>query len=195
MKNNKSIVMGELEKKYITIKNPTFYKEGSIILCVMLFLQFLTFFFIFTLTIIESSDYAYSSEKEPILFEDSELIIATPHGRYIFWVEVAQSAVQRQQGLMGRQGMRADRGMLFDFGFLQIIHMWMKNTHIPLDMLFIDESGNIGAIAANTMPYSTTIISSPRPARAVLELNAGTISRLKIKVGDQILHQIFQSGN
>ena len=87
--------------------------------------------------------------------------------------------------------MPADRGMLFDFGYLQIIYMWMKNTHIPLDMVFLDQVGNINFIATNTIPFSTYIISSFRPARAVLELNGGTISRLNIKVGDKVFHQII----
>ena len=133
-----------------------------------------------------------ANELESNKYANSILTIVTPHARHSILVEVAISADERQQGLMGRRSMPLDWGMLFDFGHLQIIHMWMKNTNIPLDMLFIDEKGNISAIAGNTVPYSTDIISSPHPARAVLELNAGTISRLKIKVGDTIVHQIFQ---
>ena len=106
--------------------------------------------------------------------------------------EVAQSIVQRQQGLMERQEMPADRGMLIDFGSLQLIHMWMKNTYIPLDMIFLDEVGSISAIVSNTTPFSTTVILSPGPARAVLELNGGIVSRLRIKVGDKVFHRIFQ---
>ena len=166
--------------------------KGSIILDLMLFVRSLFCLFVLLLTFLGFSDQAKPSEEVSVVFETSELTVVTPDRRYHFWVELAQSAAQRQQGLMGRQEMLADRGMLLDFGSLQLVHMWMKNTYIPLDMVFLDEVGNVNAIAANTTPFSTDVISSPNPARAVLELNGGTVSRLRIKVGDKVFHRIFQ---
>ena len=166
--------------------------KGSNILYSMLFVRGLFCFFVLILIILGFSDQANSSKVDPIIFETSELTIVTADRRYRFWVEVAQSASQRQQGLMERQEMPADRGMLLDFGSLQLIHMWMKNTYIPLDMVFLDEVGNINAIAVNTTPFSMDVISSPSPSRAVLELNGGTVSRLRIKIGDKVFHRIFQ---
>lgn len=191
-KNNKSIVMTELEKKYITIKPLNFRKITSIFLYSILLVQALSYSFVSALAVERLSDEAKSSGKELTTLETSELTIVTPDGRHSFLVEVAQSPVQRQQGLMGRKKLRADRGMLFDFGSLQIIHMWMKNTYIPLDMVFLDQVGNISSIATNTTPFSINTISSSGPARAVLELYGGTTSRLKIKVGDKVFHQIFK---
>ena len=166
--------------------------KGLIIIYSIFFVRGFFYSFILLISILGFSDQAKSSEEKSITFETSELTIVTAGNRYRFWVEVAQSVAQRQQGLMGRQEMLADRGMLLDFGFLQQVHMWMKNTYIPLDMVFLDEVGNINAIAAETTPFSIDIISSPSPARAVLELNGGTVSRLRIKVGDKVFHRIFQ---
>ena len=166
--------------------------KGFIILFLLRFARSIFCSFVLLLLILGSSDQAKSSEDESIAFETSELTIVTADRRCHFVVEIAQSAAQRQQGLMGRQEMHADRGMLLNFGSLQLVHMWMKNTYIPLDMLFLDEVGKINAIADNTKPFSTDVISSPNLARAVLELNGGTVSRLRIKVGDKVLHRIFQ---
>jgi uncharacterized protein len=166
--------------------------KGPIILYSMFFVRNLFCSFVLPLTILGFSNQAKSSEEVSTIFKTSELTIVTADRRYHFWVEVAQSAAQRQQGLMGRHEMLADRGMLLDFGSLQLVRMWMKNTYIPLDMIFLGEAGSINAIEANTTPFSKDVISSPNPARAVLELNGGTVSRLKIKVGDKVFHRIFQ---
>jgi len=184
--------MNKLENKRIFLQLLTFKKQGSMLLHSRLFIRGIFFSFVLVLTPAGMPDQANSSELEPITFETSELTIITADGRHRFWVEIAQSIVQRQQGLMERQEMPADRGMLIDFGSLQLIHMWMKNTYIPLDMIFLDEVGSISAIVSNTTPFSTTVILSPGPARAVLELNGGIVSRLRIKVGDKVFHRIFQ---
>jgi len=166
--------------------------KDLIIIHSMLFVRGLFCSSVLLLTILGFSNQAKSSEEDSITFETSELTIVSADRRSHFLVEVAQSAAQRQQGLMGRKDMNADRGMLLDFGSLQLVYMWMKNTHIPLDMLFLDEVGNIIAIKANTKPFSTDVISSPNLVRAVLELTGGTVSRLRIKVGDKVLHKFFQ---
>ena len=184
--------MNKLENKRIFLQLLTFKKQGSMLLHSRLFIRGIFFSFVLVLTPAGLPDQANSSESEPITFETSELTIITADGRHRFWVEIAQSIVQRRQGLMERQEMPADRGMLLDFGSPQLINMWMKNTYIPLDMVFLDETGSVTAIAANTTPLSTTVIPSLGPARAVLELNGGIVSRLGIKVGDKVLHHIFQ---
>ena len=104
---------------------------------------------------------------------------------------LAVTSEQRAQGLMYRQRLPADAGMLFLYPAARPISMWMKNTAIPLDMLFIGDDGRILHIAERTIPGSTATISSMQPARAVLELNGGTAARLKIQVGDRVLYRTF----
>jgi uncharacterized membrane protein (UPF0127 family) len=93
---------------------------------------------------------------------------------------------------MFRRSMPADRGMLFDFGKVQPISMWMQNTYIPLDMLFIRSDGTIARVAENAEPLSTRSIPSGEPVLAVLELNGGTARRLGIKAGDRVEHPLFR---
>ncbi|MDB5552875.1 MAG: exported protein [Rhizobium sp.] len=120
-------------------------------------------------------------------FGTESLVIRTKAGQQLtFTVELAVAADQRQQGLMNRDQMAADRGMLFDFGETRRVYMWMKNTYLPLDMLFIGPDGKIALIKADTMPLSEEIIDSHDPVRFVLELNAGTAQTLGIAQGDMI---------
>ncbi|MCC2650015.1 MAG: hypothetical protein K0Q60_170 [Microvirga sp.] len=109
-----------------------------------------------------------------------------------FRVEVARNDADRAQGLMYRRSMPADQGMLFDFGRVEPVSMWMQNTYLSLDMLFIRPDGTIARIAPNTEPLSTRTIPSGEPVLAVLELNAGTASKLGIKPGDRVEHPIFK---
>lgn len=127
-----------------------------------------------------------------VQFPQTPLQVMTTDGsRHAFTVEMATSADQLAQGLMYRNKMAADAGMLFDFGTPRPISMWMKNTLIPLDMVFISADGLISGIAERTVPHSTATIASPGPVKAVLELNGGTASRLKLKAGDRVVHPIF----
>ena len=109
-----------------------------------------------------------------------------------FRVEVARNDADRAQGLMYRRSMPADQGMLFDFGRVEPVSMWMQNTYLSLDMLFIRPDGTIARMAANTEPLSTRTIPSGEPVLAVLELNAGTAARLGIKAGDRVEHPVFK---
>lgn len=121
------------------------------------------------------------------------LSIVTQGGqRQNFQVEVARNDADRAQGLMYRRSMAPDRGMLFDFGRVEPVSMWMQNTYLSLDMLFVRPDGTIARIAANTEPLSTRTIPSGEPVLAVLELNAGTAAKLGIKPGDRIEHPIFK---
>ena len=120
------------------------------------------------------------------------LVIHGADGRdHRFTVELARTEKEREYGLMNRSSMPPDHGMLFDFGKDAPVYMWMKDTLIPLDMLFIDRTGKIAAIAQRAVPMSETIIPSAAPVRAVLELNGGTAERLHIAIGDRVGHPMF----
>jgi uncharacterized membrane protein (UPF0127 family) len=107
-------------------------------------------------------------------------------------VEVARDEAMRERGLMYRRHLPENRGMLFDFGREQSVLMWMKNTYIPLDMIFISRNGRVTHIEANTEPLSEAIISSQGPAFAVLEVNAGVAAKIGLKPGDQVQHSLFE---
>ena len=119
------------------------------------------------------------------------LTIVTASGPKSFSVEVMRNDEDRARGLMFRRYLPADRGMLFDFAGEQPVAMWMKNTLIPLDMVFIRKNGTIARIAENTEPESTRTISSGEPVLGVLELNGGTAAKLGIKAGDTVQHPMF----
>jgi uncharacterized membrane protein (UPF0127 family) len=123
--------------------------------------------------------------------EASRLVIATSRGSTEFRVELATTPEELARGLQHRRSLPADAGMLFDFGPERIARMWMKNTYIPLDMLFIGGDGVVADVAEQTEPLSLDIIASRVPIRAVLELNAGTVARLGIRRGDRVHHRIF----
>ena len=114
------------------------------------------------------------------------LSVTGENGTRQFSVEVADDDVERARGLMYRRSMADNSGMLFDFRDEQNITMWMRNTYISLDMLFIDANGRIGHIAASTTPLSDTIIPSRIKAQFVLEINAGIAKRQGIEVGDLV---------
>jgi uncharacterized membrane protein (UPF0127 family) len=121
-----------------------------------------------------------------------ELTIVTSSGPHPFSVEVMRTGQQRERGLMFRRFLPPDRGMLFDFKSEQPIMMWMKNTYLPLDMIFISRSGKVVRIAQNTEPLSERIVASGAPAYAVLEVNAGTSMKIGLGIGDKIRHSIFE---
>ena len=119
------------------------------------------------------------------------LEIATKSGVQIFTVEMATTAEEKEIGLMNRKELADGKGMLFDFSPEQQISMWMKNTYISLDMIFIRADGRILRIAENTEPLSTKIISSGGLARGVLEVPAGTAQKYGIAPGDRVAHPLF----
>jgi hypothetical protein len=119
------------------------------------------------------------------------LKITSKSGVHTFSVEVANTEAARRQGLMFVEHLPDGEGMLFDFYREQEISMWMKNTYIPLDMIFIRNDGRIAHIAENTKPLSTDVIPSGTPVRAVLEVAGGTAARLGIAEGDRVAFPIF----
>jgi uncharacterized membrane protein (UPF0127 family) len=127
-------------------------------------------------------------------FPTAELTVVTAGGSHKFTVELATTPAQMEQGLMFRRSLAPDSGMLFDFKTPSMATMWMKNTLIPLDMLFVDEHGRIVNIAERAVPESTDTIAAAAPVRAVIELNGGTVARLGIRPGDQVVFPIFGGG-
>ncbi|MDC7785249.1 DUF192 domain-containing protein [Rhodoplanes sp. TEM] len=126
-----------------------------------------------------------------LAFERQTLEIATRSGVHVFSVELATTDAERAQGLMYRKELPEGTGMLFDFKRDEPVAMWMKNTYVSLDMLFITADGRIHRIAERTTPMSETIIQSQGPVRAVLEVVGGTARKLGIQPGDRIGHPIF----
>jgi uncharacterized protein len=119
------------------------------------------------------------------------LEIVTKNGVHVFSVEMATTEEEKTTGLMYRKELPDGKGMLFDFSPEQQVSMWMKNTYIPLDMIFIRADGRILRIAENTEPLSTKIIPSGGPAKGVLEVIAGTAQKYGIQPGDRVAHPLF----
>lgn len=112
--------------------------------------------------------------------------------RHVFTVEVVDTDESRAQGLMFRRTLAPDAGMLFDYRQSVNASFWMKNTLIPLDMIFIRQDGTIANIRERAIPGDETPIPSAGPVRGVLEVNGGTVSRLGIKPGDKVENPIFK---
>jgi hypothetical protein len=126
------------------------------------------------------------------LFARSTLQIATPDARlHKFSIWVADNDARRARGLMFVRELGDDEGMLFIYPEVQPVNMWMKNTYVPLDMLFVRADGRIERIAQNTTPHSLETIGSGNPVRAVVEIKAGSAARLKIRPGAQVIHPAF----
>ncbi|MVZ97675.1 DUF192 domain-containing protein [Sphingorhabdus sp. IMCC26285] len=106
-----------------------------------------------------------------------------------FTVEIARNSMEQAKGLMFRTELADDTGMIFPFPEPKIASFWMKNTVIPLDIIFIRENGTIESIAENTVPYSTEPVSSGEPVASVLELRGGLTSELGIAAGDKVVWQ------
>ena len=121
------------------------------------------------------------------------LEIVTATGRHAFQVEIADNDATREHGLMDRRYMAPNHGMLFEFDREEPVSFWMKNTYIPLDMIFIAPSGVVTHIAANAEPLSERVVPSGAPCIAVLELNGGMAASIGLKVGDKVRHPFFKS--
>lgn len=123
-------------------------------------------------------------------FGTSPMTIETADGRkHRFTVELALTEAQQMQGLMYRRSLAPDHGMLFIYSADAPLAMWMKNTYIPLDMLFLRADGRIINIIENVPPLTLDTRPSNGPARAAVELAAGTVARLGIRPGDRVVHE------
>ena len=129
-----------------------------------------------------------SRAAEPL----QRLEIVSASGPHVFEVELARSPAEREKGLMFRRYMPKNRGMLFDFSNPEPATMWMENTYIPLDMLFIRADGTVARIETNTEPLSRRVIAAGEPVLGVLELNGGVCDELGIKAGDRVVHPMFK---
>jgi uncharacterized membrane protein (UPF0127 family) len=127
---------------------------------------------------------AQISKLEPITLESADSVT-------MLTAEIADTDELRTRGLMFRHFLPEDKAMLFDYQKPRPVAMWMKNTNISLDMLFIREDGTIAAIAQDTVPRSLDTISVQEPVRGVLELAAGTVKKLGLRVNDKVYHRIF----
>ena len=148
------------------------------------------FFITFTLFLIlglKEVEGALTNES----FRHSRLEIHSGDIIHRFFIEIAETPLQRAQGLQYRKTMAPDHGMLFNFRKPATVSMWMKNTYIPLDILFISKHGKIINIAYDTVPLSLNYINAIGPVKAALELLAGTAYRLNIKAGDIVSHPMF----
>ncbi|MAR79221.1 MAG: hypothetical protein CMM18_03215 [Rhodospirillaceae bacterium] len=111
-----------------------------------------------------------------------------------FYVEIADTKEKRQKGLMFRDFLNENQGMLFDFKQEEKVSFWMKNTSIPLDIIFIDKKGYIVNIYENATPFSKKVIKSKYQVRAVLEINAGLVKKLRISIGDIVMYKMLLEG-
>lgn len=146
--------------------------------------SFLFFFSTSNMSLAQGSD---------LKFARAELSIQTSTAVYDFQIELAENDTQRAYGLMFRNSLPEQNGMLFIYDQKRSINMWMKNTFIFLDIVFIDDDGKIMKIARSAQPQSLSRISSGGEAKAVLELNGGETERLGIDVGDTIIYPLFQN--
>jgi len=141
-----------------------------------------------TAAVLAASTVLPAAEPPPVHFRTSPLILHAAGKAHRFTVELAETDEQRTRGLMFRTALAPDRGMLFDFLRPTYIGMWMRNTLIPLDMLFIDTDGRVTFVRERTTPGSLEVIQPPERNRFVLELAGGSAARLGIRPGDRIEH-------
>jgi|SRR5690554_2267657 len=144
---------------------------------------------LFVLSLLASAALADSQDATQLdqIFARGELQIATPDARlHKFRVWIADDDARRARGLMFVKHLEDDQGMLFLYPQVGRISMWMKNTYIPLDMVFIGPDGRVTHVVENTKPLSLDTIDSEKPASAVLELKGGTAARLKIREGAHV---------
>ena len=124
----------------------------------------------------------------------TEVAIETARGeRHVFQTYIARLPEERSRGLMFVTELASNEGMLFDSGKTEETAMWMRNTPLSLDMLFLLDDGTVGRIERETVPYSRKLIPSGVPTRAVLEINGGIAGELGIREGDRAIHPIFEA--
>jgi hypothetical protein len=138
---------------------------------------------------------ALATAAQQSVFPDwphSALEIRTATGRHWFNIDIADTPAREEQGLMRVPAMPSDQGMIFPLDPPRLMYMWMKNTIMSLDMLFIDAHGRIACLRERAEPYSEAIITCPKPVRAVLEINAGEAARRGIREGDRVTYRLFK---
>jgi uncharacterized membrane protein (UPF0127 family) len=150
--------------------------------------------FAIALAVLSCASCRADGSAEPSLanFAKSSVTLESSSAKHVISAWVADNDARRAQGLMFVKSLAPDTGMLFIYPEAQYVSMWMKNTYVALDMLFIDRDGRIVNIAENTRPLTLGTISSSAPVLAVLELPAGTVKRLGLRPGDRVHHATFE---
>ena len=143
------------------------------------------------LAVARTGTHGARAQGAEVKFERSSLVVVTAARQLQFAIELATNDAERSRGLMFREKLGPYEGMLFDFVQEQPVSFWMKNTLIPLDMVFIAGDGTVRHVHANAVPHSTDAIPSQHPVRGVLEINGGSAKLLGIKAGDKVKHRIF----
>ena len=138
------------------------------------------------------TSFAVAGDALKFAVDAENLMVSTENGGVVYEVEIADTDLERSAGLMFRTDFPLNRAMLFDFGQIRAVSMWMKNTPLPLDMLFVDETGLVVGVAENTTPQSLDVISAPQPIRYVLELNAGQVATNRIETGSRLVHPMIK---
>ena len=148
------------------------------------------------LIVLSNVVFASKTEENKVLNFALEKVIIKSKEKILceFYVEIADTKEKRQKGLMYRKLLYANQGMLFDFKGETKVSFWMKDTLIPLDIIFIDQKGYIVNIYENAIPLSTKSINSVYQVRAALEVNAGLVKKLNINIGDRVIYKIFREG-
>lgn len=131
------------------------------------------------------------SDGSKVHFET--LVLVTQTGSHTLKVEVARTRAEQALGLMYRTELAQDHGMLFIHEPIRLAQMWMKNTYIPLDMVFISADGTVANISRMTEPHSEALITSGVPVKAVLEIAGGAARTYGLKPGDKVRHKIFEA--
>ncbi len=135
---------------------------------------------------------AHPSATHAATLRQEPLEITTAKATIKFTVEIADTEETRNRGMMYRKSLAPDKGMLFDFKTPREAAFWMRNTLIPLDIIFITQDGRILTIARNAVPHSEVPIPSGGAIRGVLELAGGRAAQLGIYPGDRVKHRIFK---
>ena len=151
----------------------------------------LAFAFIATLFIAAFMAQSQASE-EVVRLPVEQVIVTTDSGDIAFATEMATSDDTRSRGLMFRRSMGKREAMLFHWPSPRVISMWMRNTYISLDMLFVTADGTVVHVQANTVPQSLEVLSAGREVSAVMELVAGTAATLGIRPGSRLKHRFFK---
>jgi uncharacterized membrane protein (UPF0127 family) len=133
-------------------------------------------------------DDSHLAKIEPVAIETSQ-------GTTTFLTEIADTNWLRARGLMFRHKLPEDHAMLFDFKETRPVMMWMKNTRISLDMIFVRADGSVARVVENTVPMSETIIDSGEPVAYVIEVAAGTARRIGLKPGDKVISRLIGSAS
>jgi uncharacterized protein len=137
--------------------------------------------------------YHAQSGRNGVVFSQSKMEILRADGsKAPFAIEIAETHEQQERGLMFRKKLAPNAGMLFLWPEDQPVSMWMKNTFIPLDMLFVAHDGRIVKITANAAPLDLTTLSSDGAVRAVIEIGGGEAARQNLKTGDKVLFSAFE---